>query len=460
MSGTVSSLGSAQIKSEIATVQARLQAPITLLQTQQATEKADISAWGTIKGAVSSLSGALSGLSNITALASRSVNSTSSGVATATAANSAAVGVYSVTDVKLAKAQAIYSGVYGSAAKVGSGAGSLVFTQNGKTETVTVASGSRTVGGIAAAINKIAGGVQASVVNTQGGARLVLQSGATGSSQAFTLKGIGGLSNFAYTPSAAGSFTSTSSAKNATLKINGVPVSHSSNTVSSAVSGLTINLAASSPSSSTGTTIKVSNSPAALTSAVSSVASTLSAAIASIAAQTRYVPASSANAASATSTQVGPLIGNFTATNLQSQLLTAVSGAAASGVTSNTIGLTVTSTGAVSFDASTFNSAFAGNPGAVQKLVASIYNTLKSTASSTLGSGNTVGGTIVAQTSSLTSQISSVNKQVAQLSKFNNEQLQILVQEYSIAESMATSAQTTQAYLSIFTNTGSGSKKG
>jgi hypothetical protein len=44
MSGSVTSLGSAQIQSEVATVQARLQQPITLLQDQSAADKAEISA--------------------------------------------------------------------------------------------------------------------------------------------------------------------------------------------------------------------------------------------------------------------------------------------------------------------------------------------------------------------------------------------------------------------------------
>ena len=345
---TISSLSSADVQSQLATDQQRLNAPITVLNNQAAADKADISAWGVIKGKISSLSSALSSLSDISTLNNRAATSTSSGVATATVSNSAAVGTYNITEVTLAKPQIVYSGVLTTGSMAGASAGSLTFVQNGKTETVHVGTANLTASGIAKAINAADGGVEASVVNTQGGARLVLQSSATGSSQAFTVSGTGGLARFSYAASASGgSFVRTSSAINAKLDINGVPVSHSTNTVGSAVTGLTIDLAA---SSITGTTLKVSNSPGGLSTAFSSVASTLNAAIAGINNQIKFTPATKAASASGSTAAIaGPLIGNFTATNLQSQLLTAVSGAYASGISANTIGLTVSSAGVVSF---------------------------------------------------------------------------------------------------------------
>ena len=372
---TISSLSSADIQSQLATDQSRLNAPIAALDNQATTDKADISAWGVIKGKVSSLSSALSGISNLTSLNSRSATSTSSGIATASAANSAAVGTYNITDVTLAKPQIIYSGVLAAGANIGASAGSLIFVQNGNTHSIHVGLGSLTASGVAKAVSIADDGVEASVVNTQGGARLVLQSSATGSSQAFSVQGTGGLARFSYSPSASGgSFVGTSVAKNAKLDINGVPVSHSTNTVSSAVTGLTITLAG---SSLTGTTIKVNNSPAGLTSAFSSVISSLSSAIAGITNEIKYTPATkSASGSTSTAATAGPLIGNFTATNLQSQLLTAVSGAEASGISANSIGLTVSSAGTISFTSATFQSAYESNPKAVQKLVGDIYTTL------------------------------------------------------------------------------------
>ncbi len=457
MTSTISSLSSADIQSQLTTDESRLNAPIAALNTQETTDKADITAFGAIKGKVSSLSSALAGINDLSTLTSRAATSTSSSVATATVSNSAAVGTYNLTDVTLATAQIIFSGVLSSGTSVGTGAGSLTFAQNGKTETVHVGSGSLTAAGIAKAINAADGGVEASVVNTQGGARLVLQSSATGSSRAFTVTGTGGLSRFSYSPSASGgSFTRTTKARDAALDINGVPVSHSTNTVSSAVSGLTITLAA---SSTTGTSIKVTNSPDGLTAAFSSVASTLNAAIASITTEIKFTPATtSTNGSGSTAATAGPLIGNFTATNLEAQLLTAVSGAQASGLSANSIGLTVSSAGTVSFNSTTFQSAFASKPTAVEKLVSDIYKTLKSVTTGALGSAdNPAGGTISAQTTALNSDVTSITTQVAQITKNNNEALQILISEYSTAEATAQNAQITETFLGLITNTSSSS---
>jgi flagellar hook-associated protein 2 len=572
---TISSLSSADIQSQLSIDESRMQAPITALDNQITTDKADISAWSAIKGKVSSLSSALSGISDLSSLTSRAASTTSSSIATATATNSAAVGTYNITDVTLAKAQIVYSGFIASGAKLGASAGSLQFVQNGKTISIHLGSGSLTASGAATAINKADGGVEASVVkssvNSTAGAYLVLQSSATGSSQSFKVAGTGGLSHFSYSASAelftssatatattsqsiyygvasnsttlgsqagtlnfkfagasasktvaigSGSLTAsgvvsainaqsgslgvtaslvstdgaehlvlksaatgasqafsvsgtgglsrfsyspsaelltaTSTARNANLDINGIPVSHSTNTISSAVTGLTINLAA---SSETGTTIKVSNSSAGVAAAVSNVATTLNAAIAGITTEIKYTPATkSASASGSTAATAGPLIGNFIATNLESQLLQAVSGAEASGLSADSIGFSVSSAGTISFTSSTFESAYKSNPTAVEKLVSSIYTTLSEITTGALGStDNSSGGALGTQITSLDSTITSINSQIATITKDNNVALQILVKEYAVAESAANNASITEQYLSLITNASSSS---
>jgi flagellar hook-associated protein 2 len=458
---SVATLGSAQISSELSQVEARLQKPVTNLDNQISTDKADISAWGNISGAISSLSGALAGIKDVATINNKTVTSTSNTVATASAAIGAATGIYSLTNVTLAKTQEIYSTLLGSgAAALTGGAGSLNFTlKSGKTEKVSVGSGSLTLNGVAAAINKVAGGVQASVVGTAAGARLVLQSSATGSSQAFSVTGTGALAQFTY---ASGSANSTEiraqKASNAALSLNGVPVTSKTNTLGSAVSGLTITLTGSGTS-----TLTVSSAPTELSGALSAVASSLNSAISTIAKAIKYVPASSATASgSAKAAQSGPLLGNFTATDLSSQLLSAVSGAAASGVSAAGIGLSVSSAGAVSFSTASFATAYAKNPAAVQALVSQIYKTLDRISTGAIGgsgSGTTAKstGSIGAQTASLNGIITSINTQIEQIDKENGAQIQILIKEYTAAENAQTQASITQSYLDIFTNTSSSS---
>jgi flagellar hook-associated protein 2 len=471
MSGSVSSLGSSQISSQISAVEARLQKPITLLQGEAATDKADISAWGVIQGSISTLSGSLSGIADVASINVRSASTTLPSIATATASNTAQTGQYDLTNIALAKTQEIYSSLQGPAtATVGSG--TLTFTlKSGKTETVTVGSGSSTLNGIAQAINKVAGGVKASIVGSAGGARLVLQGSSTGSSQAFSVAGTGALATFDYssaTPAAGtdGSWTNTQTASNASLKINGVPITSTTNSVSSAVSGVSISLV-----SSGNTELTVGSAPGAIANEVSTVATNLNAAIAAIAKETAFVPASTSSA-SASSAKSGPLLGNFTASDLSSQLLSAVSGAAASGVSANAIGLTVSSTGAVSFNSSTFATAYAANPTGVAALVTKIYKNLDTVSSNALGSAATTAssatttatattttgkGSIAAQIAALQTNVTSLNSSATAISKNNAAQLQILLSEYTVAEAAQTSASTSQAYLNIFTAASSGS---
>ncbi len=429
-----------------------MNAPITQLQSQETTDKAEISAWGAISGTVSSLSTSLAGISNLSTINNRAATSTLTNVATATVTNTAATGTYSLSNIVLAKAQEIYSNVLGSSsASLGSTAGSLTISlKSGKTETVQVGSGSLTLNGVASAINKAAGGVKASVIGSANGSRLVLQSSATGSSQAFSVSGTGTLSQFDYSSSTGGSaFTSVVAAKNGGLEINKVPITISSNTLTTAISGATISLAASG-----STTVTISSSPGGIANALGAVATNLNAAIAAIAKETAYTPAS-ASATSSAGT-AGPLLGNFTATDLSNQLLTAVSGAAASGATSNTIGLTVSSTGAVSFNSATFATAYAANPTGVTALVSQIYKNLDSLTVGALGATGS-NGTLNAQTTSLNSTVTSLTSQIATISKENNQQLEILVQQYSSAETAQSKASITESYLNIFNSTSSSS---
>jgi flagellar hook-associated protein 2 len=458
---TVSALGSSQVTAQLSQVESRQQAPITALDTQITGEKAEISAWGNISGAISTLSTALAGISDVSTINNRTVTSSTTTVATATAKSSAATGTYDLTNVTLAKTQEIYSSLLGSgAATLSGGAGSLSFTlKSGKTEKVTVGSGSLTLNGIAAAINKAAGGVQASVLGTTAGARLVLQSSATGSSQAFSVTGTGALAQFAYAPGSAGTTEIKSqTASNAAFSVNGVPVTSTSNTVSSAVTGLSISLVGSGAS-----TINVSSSPTTLSGAVSSVATSLNAALSTIAKEIVYKPAVTGSASSTAT--AGPLLGNFTATNLSNQLLTAVSGAAASGLSANAIGLKVSSAGAVTFDSTKFASAYTKSPSAVQALVGKIYKALDSISTAAIGgsgsSTNITGtttkstGSIGAQTVALNGVITSINTQITEITKENKAALAILLAQYTAAENTSTAASVTQSYLDIFTNTSS-----
>jgi flagellar hook-associated protein 2 len=461
MTLSISSLTSSAISSEISSYETMLAAPITKMETQITGEKAQISVWGSISGAISSLSDALAGIKDVSSIDSKSVNSSNKSVATLTADNSASSATYNLTNVKLAQGQEIYSSLQGSSnATLSGGKGALVFTMgSGKNETVSIGSGSLTLNDVAAAINKQGGGVKANVIGTSAGARLVMESGGTGASAAFTVTGTGALSQFAFNPSSSSvnaGETMAQTAQDASFTLNGVPIISATNTLSSTISGVTLTLAGS------GTTsLSVSSSPSNFSTSVQSVATSLNKAISLIATATKYVPASSANG----SASAGILLGNFSATELKNELVTSVSGLVASGVSAGAIGLSVSGSGAVSFNATSFANEYATNSTAVEKLVSTLYKSLNSISTSAIG-GSAVGssggtkttsGFISAQTTSLNAIITSLDTQVKQQTKASSAALKRMEAAYSVAESKASSASITESYLSIF-NSSSSSK--
>ena len=457
---TVSSLSSAAVNSQIATVTKRLEAPITNLQNQISSDKANISAWGSISGAVSSLSDSLANIKTLSTINSRAVTSSNTATATATVSATAATGTFNLTSISLAKGQELYSGLISSAAStLSGGAGTLAVTlASGKSETISLGSGSMTLNNVAAAINKQAGGVNASIIGTSAGARLVLNSSSTGASAAFSVSGTGALAQFAYSNATPGSEVLAQTAANASLTLNGIPLTSTTNTLGSAVTGVTISLV-----SSGNAALSVSSSPAGLSGNLSSVATSLNAAISAIAGETKFA-AKSSSAASSASAKTGPLLGNFSATNLKNQLMSAVSTLESSGLSANAIGLSITSTGGVSFNSTAFSSAYAKNPASVGSLVSKLYTSLSNIAASAIGtsgtsstSGTSITGFISAQTTSLNDSINSIDQQITLMTQQSSATLKSLAAQYTTAENTASSASITRAYLSVFLGSSSSS---
>lgn len=463
MSSISSYLNSSAISNEISTVEKRLEAPITVMNNQITSDKALISAWGSISGAMSSLSDSLSGIQTLSTINNRAITSSESSVATATVGNTALAGTYNLTNISLAKGQEVYSGLVSSTGGTLSGAAGAmtIALKSGKSETISLGSGSLTLNNLATSINKQAGGVKASIVGTSEGSRLVLQSSGTGASAGFSISGTGALKQFNYssaTNTGSSGEVRAQTASDATLTLNGIPITSATNTLSSAVAGATISLA-----SSGNATLTVSSAPTGLLNNIGSVVSSLNSAISAISAETKFT---SKKSGSSTTSSAGPLLGSFSASNLQNELMSAISSLAASGLSASQVGLSISSSGKVSFNNASFSSVYAQNPATVGSLVSKLYDTVKnittgavgtSSGSSTATSTGNLSGFISAQTSSLNDSINTIQQQVSQTSKQASATLQSLSSEYTVAENKASSASITTAYLSIFLGNSSSS---
>ncbi|MDE3240177.1 MAG: flagellar filament capping protein FliD [Paracoccaceae bacterium] len=464
MTNAVSSLfSSSEVASIVSQLQARIQAPITLEQTQIKADNAQISALGAVRGALSSLNGALSGLANPASLKSMSASTSASAVATASAKSSAASGSYALSNVKLARSQEIYSGSFGSAgAVVGAGSGALTFTfSSGTSAKIAIPSSADTVSGVAQAINTAQKGITASVVNTATGVRLVLQSTATGSSKAFSVAGSGAVAGLSY-GSGAGTMTLGQAARNASFTLNGVPISETSNSGVTLVNGLTVKL-----QSSGSATISVKSSTANLSAALSTFANRLDNAVGVIAKQTAYVAASAAKKGSASSSaKSGPLLGDVQIQQLKQDLLSAVSSAASGGLTANALGFSISSSGKLSFSSATFATAYAANPTAADSFIKTLETKVSGIVTGAIGTSGassapptgavtTGSGFVGAAANDLKSSVTSLQSQIATQTTIGNQQIANLEQQFTSAINQTSGASTTLTYLSILMGSGS-----
>jgi flagellar hook-associated protein 2 len=256
------------------------QTSLSKIKTQKTEINTKISIYGIIKSSFASLQTAADKLTSLSNLNPLTATSSSESTVTATASSSATKGNYSIAVSQLAKAQSVASSaVTSSDTNVGTGSltitlGSYDSTGNTFTAkssatpvTISIGSGQQTLSGIKDAINNASAGVTASIVNDGSGARLVLTSSETGESNGFKLTvsdsdstntDTSGLSMLAFDPTATAgagkNATSLQVSQDAKFTVNGLSITKTSNTVTDAVEGLTLNLK---DVTTSATTIKV-----------------------------------------------------------------------------------------------------------------------------------------------------------------------------------------------------------
>ncbi|WP_137938080.1 flagellar filament capping protein FliD [Chitinivorax sp. B] len=272
------------------------QQPLTALASKEIGIQAKLSAFGTVKGALSSLQSAIRGLADAGKFqASKSATSSSSETLTATAAAGAALGSYNIEVSKLAQAQRLTT--TGQTAKntvIGNGTLSFTFgtisggtydadtgkytgasfTSSGSAaKTVTIDATNNSLEGIRDAINKAGIGVTASIVNDGSGTpyRLTLSSNNPGVSNSIKIgvTGDAALQNLlAHDPAvdAGQALQQTVTAQNSELKVDGIAISKPSTTITDAIEGVTLNLLKTNVG--TPTKITVATSGSSLTTAV------------------------------------------------------------------------------------------------------------------------------------------------------------------------------------------------
>ena len=223
----------------------------TQIDTATKANTLKISGIGSLKSALTAFQTAMTNLGSKTnpAFAGFSATSANTAVLNATADSTAVAGSYNVVVTQLATGSKVASASFAGGASSAIPSGTLKISQNGTDYNVDIPADA-TLQSTRDAINKAQGanGISANIVTDANGAsRLVISSSKTGEGSDLTVSGIAGLEidgtkAMSSTPAAGDSGAVNGVAKNAQLTIDGLQVSSKSNTVSGAISGLTLNL--------------------------------------------------------------------------------------------------------------------------------------------------------------------------------------------------------------------------
>ena len=280
------------IVSQLMQVESR---PITQLQSKEAKYLAKITAYGSVKGALSSFQTALNTLNSPSTFSTLTATPSDATVLSAAASSIAAPGNYAITVNKLAQAQTLASaGQASTISNIGSGASTKVTFEFGSIGggtltdgayagatftadatkpplSVTIDSSNNSLQGIRDAINKAGVGVSASLVNDGAPGtpfRLMLTSSATGEQRSLKISSDGAdpavSALLTHDPAGTQGFKQTVAAQNASLSINGLTISSATNSVNEAIAGVTLNLSKAGAS----TNLAVSNNTASVTTAI------------------------------------------------------------------------------------------------------------------------------------------------------------------------------------------------
>jgi flagellar hook-associated protein 2 len=275
-------------------------APETLWKSEQSALNVQTASWNNLKGNLSTLLDNVHSLADVLGVfAARTATSSQPDVLTASADSSAAIGNHVITVASLATTAAYYTGALASSSTSFSTGSFNLQVGNNAPVTITVDATNNTIAGMAAYINSHSLGVTASVINDASGTRLTLVSRTSGQP--------GDLNITANTSGL--SFIKAADGKNASLTIDGVPISSASNTVTGAIPGVTLQLTG---TTSTPMQLSIGQDTSGIKQTISDFVSSFNAAISAINLQFKVDP---------TTYTAGELAADSTLRSVQTSLL-------------------------------------------------------------------------------------------------------------------------------------------
>jgi flagellar hook-associated protein 2 len=415
------------------------------LTDQQNSLDAQVSAYGTFTSALDTLQASLTSLQDPSQLAGFDATVADKTIATATTTSDAVAGQYSLEVQNLAAAASLTSKPIASSSST-VGTGTLQISVGGASSSITIDSTDNTLSGIAAAINSDPHnpGVTASIITASDGARLVLTGTTTGASNSITVTqsgGDGGLSSLTYDPAdKITNLTQTQAAQDANFTINGFAATSPSNEVSTAITGVTLNLLGAS-AAGTPTTLSISPDTSGAQTSINTFVTALNGVLSSIQTLTGY---------NATTQTAGALNGNATLESFQNQLeniLDQVNSGSSTGVNSlSDLGITADANGSFDSNATTMSNALSSSLTSAANLLGGTNGI--ATKLNTLINGYTQpGGLLDTINQGLQSSLKNVTTQQTALTAELAIYSATLTSEYNAMDTAVAALKETQTYL-------------
>ncbi len=332
------------VASTVTQIQASEQAIETPWQNQLTALKAQDTVLSTLGSDLSTLTTSLQALTDFDGVFSEKQGSSSNTdlLSLTSATTTASAGSHTIVINSLAQTSSDVSSVLANPTDTLSGS----LTIQGHTFNVDSGDNDTTLASLASAINSAGIGVSANVITDSNGSRLSLVSGTSGAAGELSVSGsLSGASTGAI------SFSSSQDGKDASLTVDGVSITSSSNTVTNAIPGVTFQLLG----ASTGTPIQVeiTNDNSDIESAMSKFVTAYNAVISDINGQEK----------NDSNGNPEPLFGNPTLALIQSQVSGALFAGSASGSISNItqLGIGLNDDGTLTLNTDTLDSALNSN---------------------------------------------------------------------------------------------------
>ncbi len=409
INGLSSGIDTASLISQLMTVAAQ---PQTQLKNQLSVQQNVLTAYQAINTKLTALQTAADAVKQASTWAATKAVSSSASVVASTTAGATSGSATTFDVIRLATAQ--ISTVAAAGAVVASPPNGIdVVDAGGVTHHLALSDGS--AAGVATAVNNAALGIRASVVNTDSGPLLQFTSTATGAAGAFS---INGLDTAPQTLVAA---------RDAQIAVGdpaagGYTVSSSSNTFNNVIPGVTFSVGA----VTSGVTVSVSSDASAISDKLKALVDAANAALGELGKDTG---------------KGAVLESNYQINSITNSVLSSISRGTGTASFAS-IGVQLTSTGTLTFDANAFASAYAADPAKAQASAAtSLAGALSSLA---MQSSTQIVSPLI---NSGTSQVGSLNKQIADWDTRLDSQRTAMQSKYTAMEVALQKLQSTSSYL-------------